>query len=223
MHFDARFNFKFTLRQLNMTNFDSYRKHMGSSSLEVQVLVHLCAANSWLNHWEHFKWTTFYLSWFFPLSLFWTTVANMEGPEVTFLFQFGNLRDMVTVPAATINLKTLKDLACDFINSKVSSFAFCAMIDWHSYILDCGGLCELVSTRKTCKRINKDCHKRSLCRYYACAPSKPTDPWLLFGFIEQLSFRYQRMVWATYRNVCSCFVMTTKVQIFCNWWIQHQT
>lgn len=45
--------------------------------------------------------------------------VNMEGPEVTFLFQFGNLRDMVTVPASTINLKTLKDLACDFINSKV--------------------------------------------------------------------------------------------------------
>lgn len=43
----------------------------------------------------------------------------MEGSEVTFLFQFGNLRDMVTVPASTINLKSLKDLACDFINSKV--------------------------------------------------------------------------------------------------------
>lgn len=47
-------------------------------------------------------------------------LGNMEGPEVTFLFQFGNLRDMVTAPAATINLKSLKDLACDFINSKVS-------------------------------------------------------------------------------------------------------
>lgn len=55
---------------------------------------------------------------------FFSTVANMEGPEVTFLFQFGNLRDMVTVPASTINLKTLKDLACDFINSKVSGFLF---------------------------------------------------------------------------------------------------
>lgn len=48
----------------------------------------------------------------------------MEGPEVTFLFQFGNLRDMVTVPASTINLRSLKDLACDFINSKVSLFYF---------------------------------------------------------------------------------------------------
>ena len=43
----------------------------------------------------------------------------MEGPEITFLFQFGNLRDTVTVPAAAINLKSLKDMACDFINSKV--------------------------------------------------------------------------------------------------------
>lgn len=39
---------------------------------------------------------------------------------MTFLFQFGNLRDMVTVPAAALNLKLLKDMACDFINSKVS-------------------------------------------------------------------------------------------------------
>lgn len=46
---------------------------------------------------------------------------NMEGPEITFLFQFGNLRDMVTIPAPSINLKSLKELACDFINSKVSS------------------------------------------------------------------------------------------------------
>lgn len=52
----------------------------------------------------------------------------MEGPEVTFLFQFGNLRDMVTVPASTINLRSLKDLACDFINSKVSLFYFCCLL-----------------------------------------------------------------------------------------------
>lgn len=56
---------------------------------------------------------------FFLHILIHRTIANMEGPEVTFLFQFGNMRDMVTVPASTINLKTLKDLACDFINSKV--------------------------------------------------------------------------------------------------------
>lgn len=55
----------------------------------------------------------------------------MEGPEVTFLFQFGNLRDMVTVPASTINLRSLKDLACDFINSKVSLFYF--SFNWSSF------------------------------------------------------------------------------------------
>lgn len=44
----------------------------------------------------------------------------MEGPEITFLFQFGNLRDMVTVSAASITLKSLKDLASDFINAKVN-------------------------------------------------------------------------------------------------------
>ncbi|XP_055384827.1 serine/threonine-protein kinase D3 [Condylostylus longicornis] len=43
----------------------------------------------------------------------------MEGPEVTFLFQFGNLRDAVTVPLTTLNLKSLKDMACEFINTKI--------------------------------------------------------------------------------------------------------
>lgn len=42
----------------------------------------------------------------------------MEGPEVTFLFQFGLVRDTVTTPAGSLGLKTLKDLASDFINKK---------------------------------------------------------------------------------------------------------
>lgn len=43
------------------------------------------------------------------------------GPEVTFMFQFGFIRDAITVPQSTLNLKTIKDLACDFLNSKVSN------------------------------------------------------------------------------------------------------
>lgn len=43
----------------------------------------------------------------------------MEGPEITFLFQFGNLRDTVTCACSAITLKSLKDMACEFINSKV--------------------------------------------------------------------------------------------------------
>lgn len=42
----------------------------------------------------------------------------MEGIEVTFLFQFGLTRDTVTVDSSTLTLKALKDLACDFINTK---------------------------------------------------------------------------------------------------------
>ncbi|XP_044264350.1 serine/threonine-protein kinase D3 isoform X2 [Tribolium madens] len=42
-----------------------------------------------------------------------------QGPEVTFLFQFGLIRDAITVPVASLNLKTIKDLACNFINSKI--------------------------------------------------------------------------------------------------------
>lgn len=43
----------------------------------------------------------------------------MAGPEITFIFQFGNLRDIVTVSSQALTLKTLKDLACDFINTKI--------------------------------------------------------------------------------------------------------
>lgn len=43
----------------------------------------------------------------------------MEEPEVTFLFQFGLIRDTVSVAVSTLTLKTLKELACDFINRKV--------------------------------------------------------------------------------------------------------
>lgn len=42
----------------------------------------------------------------------------MEGAEVTFLFQFGLTRDTITVESSALTLKTLKDLACDFINTK---------------------------------------------------------------------------------------------------------
>lgn len=46
----------------------------------------------------------------------------MAGPEIAFLFQFGSLRDIVTTNASSLTLNKLKDLACDFINAKVSNF-----------------------------------------------------------------------------------------------------
>ncbi|XP_019880244.1 serine/threonine-protein kinase D3 isoform X2 [Aethina tumida] len=42
-----------------------------------------------------------------------------QGPEITFLFQFGLLRDAVTVPQCSLNLKSLKNLACNFLNAKI--------------------------------------------------------------------------------------------------------
>lgn len=62
----------------------------------------------------------------------------MEGPEVTFLFQFGSLRDAVCVPASSLTLKSLKDLACEFINTKVS-YCFCFQLLCHLQI------CEVVT------------------------------------------------------------------------------
>lgn len=44
----------------------------------------------------------------------------MAGPEIGFLFQFGTIREIVTTNASTLTLNKLKDLACDFIQTKVS-------------------------------------------------------------------------------------------------------
>lgn len=50
-----------------------------------------------------------------------------KGPEITFMFQFGLIRDAVSVPQSTLNLKTIKLLAVDFLNSKV---CFKTIIYW---------------------------------------------------------------------------------------------
>jgi hypothetical protein len=44
----------------------------------------------------------------------------MAGAEIGFLFQFGTTREIVTTNSGTLTLNKLKDLACDFINTKVS-------------------------------------------------------------------------------------------------------
>ncbi len=48
--------------------------------------------------------------------------GKMEGgsSEVTFLFQFGLVRDSATVDTSLLTLKTLKEEACRFIMDKVS-------------------------------------------------------------------------------------------------------
>lgn len=43
-----------------------------------------------------------------------------EVTEVTFLFQFGLIRDTISVDVTTLTLRSLKQYACDFVNSKVS-------------------------------------------------------------------------------------------------------
>ena len=44
--------------------------------------------------------------------------------QVTFMFQVGLVRDVITTDASQLTLKTLKDLACNFINQRVSSIHF---------------------------------------------------------------------------------------------------
>lgn len=40
--------------------------------------------------------------------------------QVTFMFQVGLVRDFISTDASQLTLKTLKDLACNFINQRVS-------------------------------------------------------------------------------------------------------
>lgn len=44
----------------------------------------------------------------------------MDDTNVTFFFQFGLIRDLVTLDSSCFTLKTLKDAACNFVNIKVS-------------------------------------------------------------------------------------------------------
>ena len=46
---------------------------------------------------------------------------EVTGADITFSLQHGLVRDITTVSAAQLTLKTLKDRACEFINTKVST------------------------------------------------------------------------------------------------------
>ncbi|CAL4071240.1 unnamed protein product, partial [Meganyctiphanes norvegica] len=49
-----------------------------------------------------------------------TQIPGMEvtGADITFSVQHGMVRDIVTINASQLTLKTLKDKACEFINTK---------------------------------------------------------------------------------------------------------
>ena len=44
--------------------------------------------------------------------------------QITFMFQVGLVRDFMTTDASQMTLKTLKDLACNFINHRVSCLIY---------------------------------------------------------------------------------------------------
>jgi len=46
-------------------------------------------------------------------------VLNVPG-EVSFSFQSGLIKDSVSIETSDLNLKSLKDLACNFVDKKVS-------------------------------------------------------------------------------------------------------
>lgn len=56
----------------------------------------------------------------------------MAGPEIGFLFQFGTIREIVTTNASTLTLSKLKELACEFITTKVSP-NFTSLRGVHNY------------------------------------------------------------------------------------------
>lgn len=48
----------------------------------------------------------------------------MEAPEITFMFQFGSIRNAITVCASQLNLRSLKEMACQFIETNVREMLF---------------------------------------------------------------------------------------------------
>ncbi|KAI5707108.1 hypothetical protein M8J75_014556 [Diaphorina citri] len=53
----------------------------------------------------------------------------MESPEVTFIFQFGLIRDTVSAEVCSLNLKSIKELACNFINAKIPNHGLTRLLD----------------------------------------------------------------------------------------------
>ncbi|RXG58525.1 hypothetical protein Avbf_06374 [Armadillidium vulgare] len=44
---------------------------------------------------------------------------EVTGSDISFSLQHGLVRDAVTINTSQLTLKTLKDCACDFINTKI--------------------------------------------------------------------------------------------------------
>ena len=51
-------------------------------------------------------------------------LLNVPG-EVSFSFQSGLIKDNVSIDTCELNLKSLKDLACNFVDKKVSHIQQC--------------------------------------------------------------------------------------------------
>jgi len=47
-------------------------------------------------------------------------LLSVNPAEVSFLLQAGVVKDSVSIETNQLNLKTLKDLACNFVDRKVS-------------------------------------------------------------------------------------------------------
>lgn len=62
-------------------------------------------------------------------------VGACGGNEITFMFQFGLLRDAVTVQQQSLNLKTIKELASEFVDSKVSHPSFICLLNQLTYVI----------------------------------------------------------------------------------------
>lgn len=75
----------------------------------------------------------------------------MEAPEITFMFQFGSIRDAVTVCASQLNLRSLKELACNFIETHVSVYT----ISMYIHIVD---VCLVVRFRECMLSAVFACH-----------------------------------------------------------------
>lgn len=71
----------------------------------------------------------FFFSLFFYREQITVVDIGAMGPEITFIFQFGLTRDTISVEASALTLKSLKDLACDFINSKCPDHGLSQLFD----------------------------------------------------------------------------------------------
>ena len=100
-----------------MTFWECQQCHVKSSLVESCLQSFLKITRKNVNyHWLNTLY--FQVVWYGDFTSTFMNISTMDGYQISFQFQIGLVRDRVTVDSASLNLKSIKSKACDFICEK---------------------------------------------------------------------------------------------------------